>query len=219
VHCSHRRERPASECADPYGDGQLQLQVRVSSVVFARCPWCRCVSQRTLRARWRQARPQRCGVRRRRQLHAVGRRPARRHRVAPAWCLLRGGLPRSSAASVLAHSALGVDRMSRLAAHSYGNLCAHALTGVGGRCGAAAAVIGRTPPAVGPQRTRQGSGSRRTMRHAQVRKCGRSPLRLEGLRTHACMRALAHTRARTHTHLHAKQANKQTNKQANKQTN
>jgi hypothetical protein len=95
--------------------------------------------------------------------------------------LLPGGPPRSSAASVLAHSALSVDQ-SRLAAHSYGNLCAlHARTHSQCRraCGAAAAVIGRTPPAVGPQRTRHGSAAHNApCASPPVRKCERSPLRL-----------------------------------------
>ena len=93
------------------------------------CCWhCRCRSVRSLDGAIRtrvpmrsrsamvqvcDATPHRCGVRRCRQLHAVGRRPARRHCVAAAWCLPRVGLRRvrrtssASAARAVAAAAGG----------------------------------------------------------------------------------------------------------------
>jgi hypothetical protein len=107
-------ERPASECADPYGD--VQLAAGASIVGCTRVlPWCRCVPQRTLRARWCQARPidAACGA-----AGSCAQAP-RRCRVVSAAAVRRFR-------ACAFRSQRGPDR---LAAHSYGNLFAlHART-------------------------------------------------------------------------------------------
>jgi hypothetical protein len=95
----HSRMRPCSSlcwycrcCSVRSLDGAIRILVPMRS----RSAWCWCATQRTIHARWCQARPHRCGVRRCRQLHAVGPRL----RVGTA-SLPRGVCRRSSAASVL----------------------------------------------------------------------------------------------------------------------
>jgi hypothetical protein len=99
------------------------LQVRVSSVALACCPGA---------GAYRNAPPAPDGAKRGRIDAACGAagsctRLAAGCAQAPRRCRVMSAArrsARSSAAFRAAHSALGVDQMSRLAAHSYGNLCA-----------------------------------------------------------------------------------------------
>jgi hypothetical protein len=151
--------------------------------------------------------PSKAASMRRAALLAVARgRPkaARRHRVAAAWCLLRGCLLPRRPPLRAAHSALSVDR-SRFRA-LLGNLCplharTHSPVSACVRCGNGGH---RTPAmtAAGGWTTAHTAGLELAAHNAPcaVRQCAQSPLRLEGLLPHACMRALAHTHTRTHTH-------------------
>jgi hypothetical protein len=119
-------ERPASECADPYGG--VQLAAGASIVGRTRVlPRCRCATHHP-----RQMVPSKAPSVRRAALPAAARGRPQACAHAPRRCRVVSAArrsARSSAAFRAAHSALGVDRMSRLAAHSYGNLCArHART-------------------------------------------------------------------------------------------
>jgi hypothetical protein len=181
-------ERPASECADPYGD--VQLAAGASIVGCTRVlPRCLCVPQRTTRARWCQARPidATCGAAGSCSRSAAGLR-AGTASLPRAVC--RAAVRRrSSAASVPAHSALSVDR-SRLAAHSYGNLCerharTHSPASACVRCGCGGH---RTPPAVGRAHgTARARGAQCAMRKAQVRTVAAAAL--GATRTHMHARA------------------------------